>query len=65
MFASETGSDDEEFARVGYITDITTNGRDIHINYVFDSTVSPISNTKLEDIADKLGIHSFEFSRTH
>ena len=65
IFAPETGGDDEQLTRVGYITDVSMNGRDVNLHYIYDPNIPPISNTQLENISDKLSIQPFEFRRTH
>ncbi len=65
IFAPETGGNEEQLARIGYITDIAINGRDVNLHYIYDPNIPPISNTQLENIADKLSIQPFEFTRTH
>lgn len=65
LFVSETGGDGPQQARVGKITNARVDGREIQIDYVFESGVPSISNTKLQELQRELGIDSFEFSRTH
>ena len=65
LFTPETGGNDEQLARLGYITDITVNGRDVNLHYIYDQDIPPISNAQLENMADKLNIRPFEFRRTH
>lgn len=54
IFAPETGGNDEQLARVGHITDIAINGRDVNLHYIYDLNIPPISNTQLENIAEQL-----------
>ena len=65
LFLTETGGDGPQQARVGRITDARIDGRDIVIDYAFDSAIRQIANSKLQELERELGIDSFEFTRTH
>jgi len=66
LFMQETWYDNsQQNARVGIITNAIKSGTSINIEYVFDSTIPPLSNEQVKEISGELGIHEFEFSRTH
>lgn len=65
LFVRETGGVGNEGGRVGTVSRVSTSGRQIVIEYVFDEYVPPLSNSYLEAHTRELDIHSFEFSRTH
>ena len=50
---------------VGTITRSRISGRDIAIDYAYDPTIRPLTNSQLQNLAGELDIDDFEFSRTH
>ena len=65
VFATESGGFGDRLARVGYIQRVTTVGREVRIEYAFDSNVPPIPHEKFKALADDLHISASEFNRTH
>jgi len=65
LFVSETGGRGDQRTRVGTITCARPSGRDVALEYTYDSAVPPIPNEELERLASELDIELFEFSRTH
>lgn len=64
LFLEETRRNIEQTVKIGTITQaILSNG--IFLEYVWDSAYPPITNDLLQKIALQLGIHEFEFKRTH
>lgn len=65
LLVSEIGGDGSQYARVCRITNAWTDGSDLHFEYLFESGIPQIANSKLQSLQRELGIESFEFSRTH
>ena len=65
VFMQESFGERERAARVGTITSIRVGDREIALEYVYDPTIPPIPNARLEEMAIELDIARFEFSRTH
>lgn len=65
LFMAEMGSDAEQIAHVGTITAIEVAGRNVAIDYVFDSTLPSVPIATLEAHANTFQIADFEFSRSH
>jgi hypothetical protein len=65
LFVSEIRGEGSQFARVGYINRVEDRGKEMRLNYYFDSGIPPILNTMLQQIASELDIDGYEFSRTH
>jgi hypothetical protein len=65
LFIEESYGDRDQVARIGTITRARISGRDIVLEYVYDSEIPPMTNKELEEFATDLGIKDFEFHRTH
>lgn len=65
VFLEESYRDGHQVVRVGTILQVTEHNRDLHLEYVYDPTIPPLTNRALEGMAVELGIQDFEFSRTH
>lgn len=65
IFVEETSGRGNQVARVGTITRVRMSGRDISLEYTYDTAIPAIPNVELEQIASELDIESFQFSRTH
>lgn len=66
LFIEETFRDgSDQTAHVGRILDVMRSGKDLLIEYTFDSSIPPLNNKSLMSFANELGIQGFEFSRTH
>ena len=65
LFLEESHRDGQQLARVGTIISARTSGRDVVLEYAYDSDVVPILNEDLESFASELDIDDFEFHRTH
>jgi hypothetical protein len=65
LFVSEIGLEGSQLARLGYINKVETRGKDMRLDYYFDSEIPPIPNTVLRKMSGELDINSYEFSRTH
>lgn len=66
LFVEEkSGTGAEQVVRVGSISRARQSGRDILLDYAYDSTVPPFSNEQLNDISVDLDIDQWELSRTH
>lgn len=65
LFAEETHSLQQQFARVGYISHIRPFGRNYEFQFAFDQTIPPISNATLLEMGLELDISNGELSRTH
>ncbi len=65
LFVSETTRKGDQKARVGNITRARVTGKEVNIEYIFDSGIPPIPNSMLEKLSAELEINSFEFSRSH
>lgn len=66
LFIEETFKDGaDQVAHVGRILDVMRSGKELLMEYSFDSSIPPLSNESLMSFSDELGIQGFEFSRTH
>jgi hypothetical protein len=65
LFVNEIGLDGNQLARVGYINRVDNRGREMRLDYYFDSDIPPVPNTVLQKMGSELDIGSYEFSRTH
>ncbi len=65
VFVAETNGSGDDLARVGYIQRVTPLGREVRIEYAFDSNVPPITHDEFRSLAADLQISSFELNRTH
>lgn len=65
VFLEETYGDGNQVVRIGTITRARLSGKDIAIEYLYDPTISPLTNNQLHALASELDIAEFEFSRTH
>lgn len=67
LFAGETNPllDEPQYVRLGTILNVTSIGNDYQIDYVYDTDVPPVTNTRLQELAPELGIDEWEFSRNH
>jgi hypothetical protein len=65
LFVEETQGRGNEVARIGTIIRATLHGRDVSLEYAYDPLVPPLTNQVLQQFAPELGIHEFEFTRTH
>ncbi|MCR2763854.1 hypothetical protein NQ152_10080 [Microbacterium sp. zg.B48] len=62
----ETGFVDEtQVARVGRLTNLRWQGRELRFNLVDTPGISSIGTERIEALADELDIQQFEFHRTH
>jgi len=65
LFVNEIRSDGNQFARIGNINKVENRGKEMRLEYHFDSGIPPIPNTMLQKISSELDIDGYEFSRTH
>jgi len=65
LFMSEIHGEGIQFARVGFINKVENRGKEVRLDYYFDSGIPPISNTMIQQMASELDIDGYEFSRTH
>lgn len=65
IFACETGGQGSRLAKVGSITSIRHTGKDIAIEFAYDTSIAPIDIDELVRMAPQLDIIPSEFSRTH
>lgn len=66
LFMQETWHDESQHnARVGAIINAVKSGGNIKIEYAFDSSIPPLTNQQIKEVAGEFGIADFEFSRTH
>jgi hypothetical protein len=66
MFLEEsTGRGNGQAARVGTITRVRVSGRDLALEYFYDSSLPSLTNDIVASFAADLDIEDFEFSRTH
>lgn len=65
LFMKETFGREDPVARVGIITYASVSGRDINLEYVYDPSIPPIKNSKIQEFSSELGMKDFEFHRTH
>jgi len=65
LFVSEIGLEGSQLARLGYVNKAESRGKDMRLDYYFDSEIPPIPNTVLLKMSGELDISSYEFSRTH
>jgi hypothetical protein len=65
LFLEESSGRGEQVAPVGTITRARVFGREISLEYIFDQSIPPLTNSRLAEFAAELDIHDFEFHRTH
>lgn len=65
LFARESERGVNNPAHVGTITAARFAGRDVHIEYVFDTSIPPVPSDILRENAAELGLSGSQFSRTH
>lgn len=65
VFLQETDDADNQIVKIGEITRARISGKDIAIEYDYDSTIPPLTNSQLQALADELDIKKSEFRRTH
>jgi hypothetical protein len=66
LFMEETShTGEDQVARVGTILRARDRGREVSLEYVFDTNVPPLSNELVSRLARDLEIDDLEFSRTH
>jgi len=65
LFAQETSGEGHQVARVGRIMRARRRDREISLDYSYETSIPPISNRVLQEIADQLDIRDAEFARTH
>lgn len=66
LFMQETWHEEsQKNARVGDIINAVKSGGTIKIEYAFDSSIPPLTNQQIKEVAGEFGIADFEFSRTH
>ncbi|MGV0982745.1 MAG: hypothetical protein ACOYB0_10335 [Polynucleobacter sp.] len=65
LFLEETSGREDQLARVGQINRARINRDDLAIEFSYDQSIPPILNSHLELMKADLGIHDFEFTRTH
>jgi hypothetical protein len=63
LFMSEGVGD--EVARIGTVTGILVSGGDVSISYAYDAEMPHLLNSQIYKLSAQLGIHDWEFSRTH
>lgn len=62
----ETGfTDEKQVARVGRLTNLRRQGRELRFNLVDTPGIPSIGTERIEALADELDIRQFEFTRTH
>ncbi len=65
LFVSEIRQSGNQLARVGSINKVENRGKEMRLEYHFDSDIQPIPNPMLQKISSELDIDEYEFSRTH
>ena len=65
LFLEESSDSTNPVARVGTITRARVSGREIALEYAYDSSIPALTNNLLKGFAADLDIGEFEFSRTH
>jgi len=65
LFLEETSRHGQQVARMGVITRARVSGREIVLEYTYDSGIPPLTNNQLERFAADLDMDDFEFHRTH
>lgn len=65
LFVEESWRGTIQLAHVGTITQARIASGDVALEYVYDPTISPVTNELLHTIANQLDMVDFEFSRTH
>jgi hypothetical protein len=65
LFMEESSRAKNQVARVGRILSARESGRDIALEYVYDQSVPPLTNSAIEAFAQELDIGEWEFTRTH
>lgn len=65
LFVEETSGQGDQVVRVGKITLARVSGRNIILEYVYDSAIPTITNKVLQGFAADLDIRNLQFSRTH
>lgn len=65
LFVSEIRGSGSQFARVGNINKVENRGKEIRLEYHFDSDILPMPNAMLQKMSSELDIGEYEFSRTH
>lgn len=65
VFVQETSGKGDQIARIGTILRAYISGRDVTLEYIYDSGIPPIPNRHFQSFAAELGIIEFQFMRTH
>lgn len=65
LFVEETRQGTSQVARVGAITDARIDGREVKIEFAYESGIPAILQSTLESFRRDLDIKDFEFSTTH
>jgi hypothetical protein len=65
VFVEETNGRGDQVARVGRIVGGHTVSREVVLEYVYDTSIPPLTNRQFQTFAAELGIADFQFSRTH
>jgi hypothetical protein len=65
LFVQETSREEIQLARAGSISRARIDGKNIILDYVFDTGVSAVPNSALQTFAIDLDIRESQFSRTH
>jgi hypothetical protein len=65
IFMAETTNSGAQFARVGRIVNLHSNGKNWDLEYAYDVSIPPIANRKLAEMARDLDMDEWEFHRTH
>ena len=65
LFLGESSHSTNPTARVGTITRARVSGREIVLEYAYDSSVPALTNNLIKQFAADLDIEEFEFSSTH
>lgn len=65
LFMPEVDNQKEQIAHIGTVTSAKTYDGELHLEYVFDPSIRPISVAKIVDLAPQLDIETGGFSLTH
>jgi hypothetical protein len=65
LFVQESSWQAAEVARVGTLTRARSTNNDVVLDYAYDPHIPGILNRDLQGLATDLGLHTFQFSRTH
>lgn len=65
VFVEETSGRGDQVARVGRLVGGHAVNHELLLEYIYDSSIPPITNRHFQTYAAELGINDFQFSRTH